>query len=85
MQRTGLAVLAVFLVLTTSACAPLLIGGAAVAVADEAVEQDQGRRRAVLIGEWAGLPTLRSGKPGQSGWLRWMIPVAAARPSDVMM
>jgi hypothetical protein len=42
MQRTGLAVLAVFLVLTTSACAPLLIGGAAVAVADEAVEQDQG-------------------------------------------
>ena len=42
MQRTGLAVLAVLLMLTTSACAPLLIGGAAVAVADEAVEQDQG-------------------------------------------
>lgn len=42
MRKTGLALLAVFLVLTTSACAPLLIGGAAAVVADEAVEQDQG-------------------------------------------
>lgn len=42
MRKTGLVLLLVLTALTTSACAPLLIGGAAVAVADEAVEQDQG-------------------------------------------
>ncbi len=41
-QKTGLAILASILVLTTAACAPLLIGGAAAVVADEAIEQDQG-------------------------------------------
>ena len=42
MQRTGMILLLTLVALTTTACAPLLIGGAAVAVADEAVEQDQG-------------------------------------------
>ena len=42
MRKTGLMLLLTLAALTTSACAPLLIGGAAVAVADEAVEQDQG-------------------------------------------
>ena len=42
MRKTSLVLLLTLMALTTSACAPLLIGGAAVAVADEAVEQDQG-------------------------------------------
>lgn len=42
MRKMGLVLLLALTALTTAACAPLLIGGAAVAVADEAVEQDQG-------------------------------------------
>ena len=42
MQRTGLVLLLALAALTSAGCAPLLIGGAAVTVADEAVEQDQG-------------------------------------------
>jgi hypothetical protein len=42
MRKTGLMVLAALLVLTTAGCAPLLVGGAAAVVADEAVEQDNG-------------------------------------------
>jgi len=42
MRKTGLVLLLTLMALSTAACAPLLIGGAAVAVADEVVEQDQG-------------------------------------------
>lgn len=42
MRKTALAIVLTLAALTTAGCAPLLIGGAAVAVADEAVEQDQG-------------------------------------------
>lgn len=42
MRKTGLAMVMVLLALTTSACAPLLIGGAGAVVADEAIEQDRG-------------------------------------------
>jgi hypothetical protein len=42
MRKTGLALFMLLTALTTTGCAPLLIGGAAVAVADEVVEQDQG-------------------------------------------
>ena len=42
MRKSGLAVLAALLVLTVAGCAPLIVGGAAAVVADEAVEQDKG-------------------------------------------
>ena len=42
MQRTGLMLMAALLMLTMAGCAPLVIGGAAAVVADEAIEQDQG-------------------------------------------
>lgn len=42
MRKTGFALIAMLLILGTSACAPLVIGGAAAVVADEAIEQDQG-------------------------------------------
>jgi len=43
-MRTTLwrALAALFTIATLTACAPLLIGGGAAVVADEAVEQDQG-------------------------------------------
>lgn len=42
MQKTGLMLVAALLVLSMAGCAPLVIGGAAAVVADEAVEQDKG-------------------------------------------
>lgn len=42
MQKTGLMLMAALLMLTMAGCAPLVIGGAAAVVADEAIEQDQG-------------------------------------------
>jgi hypothetical protein len=42
MQKTGLMLMVALLMLTLAGCAPLLIGGAAAVVADEAVEQDKG-------------------------------------------
>ncbi len=42
MQKTVLAMLALVTAVALSACAPLLIGGGAAVVADEAIEQDQG-------------------------------------------
>ena len=42
MRKTGFAGLAALLVLAVSACAPLVVGGAAAVVADEAVEQEKG-------------------------------------------
>lgn len=42
MSRTGLMLMAALLMLTMAGCAPLLVGGAAAVVADEAVEQDKG-------------------------------------------
>lgn len=42
MQKIVLAVLALITAATISGCAPLLIGGGAAVVADEAIEQDQG-------------------------------------------
>lgn len=42
MRKTGLMLLATLLALTTSGCAPLLIGGAGAVVADEVIEQDKG-------------------------------------------
>ena len=42
MQKTGWMLMAALLMLTMAGCAPLIIGGAAAVVADEAVEQDKG-------------------------------------------
>ena len=42
MPRKFLVFVALITLLATSACAPLLIGGGAAVVADEAIEQDQG-------------------------------------------
>lgn len=42
MSKTGLMLMAALLMLTMAGCAPLVIGGAAAVVADEAVEQDKG-------------------------------------------
>jgi hypothetical protein len=42
MRKTGLGLLMLAAVLGLSACAPLLIGGAGVVVADEVIEQDKG-------------------------------------------
>jgi hypothetical protein len=42
MRKTGLVMLAAVLAVTVAGCAPLLIGGAGVVVADEVVEQDKG-------------------------------------------
>jgi hypothetical protein len=42
MRKTGLVILLTVLALAAAGCAPLVIGGAAAVVADEAVEQDQG-------------------------------------------
>ena len=42
MQRKFLVYLALISLVATSACAPLLIGGGAAVVADEAIEQDRG-------------------------------------------
>jgi hypothetical protein len=42
MQKSSLAMLAALLMLTVAGCAPLVVGGAAAVVADEAVEQDNG-------------------------------------------
>ncbi len=42
MQKKFLAMLALVTAVALSGCAPLLIGGGAAVVADEAIEQDQG-------------------------------------------
>ena len=42
MQKLILSVLALVTAVALSACAPLLIGGGAAVVADEAIEQDRG-------------------------------------------
>lgn len=42
MRKTNLAFLFLIAALAISGCAPLLIGGAAAVVADEAVEQENG-------------------------------------------
>ena len=42
MQKLILGVLAVVTAAALSACAPLLVGGGAAVVADEAIEQDRG-------------------------------------------
>jgi hypothetical protein len=42
MRKTGFVVLLTMLALATAGCAPLIIGGAGVVVADEVIEQDQG-------------------------------------------
>ena len=42
MRKTVWFVLAVITAVALSGCAPLLIGGGAAVVADEAIEQDQG-------------------------------------------
>lgn len=42
MRKTGLIFLTTLLVLSTAACAPLVVGGAAAVVADEVIEQDKG-------------------------------------------
>ena len=42
MQKMTLAILALVTAVAISACAPLLIGGGAAVVADEAIEQDRG-------------------------------------------
>lgn len=42
MRKTGLAVVMALVALATTACAPLVVGGAAVVVADEAIEQEKG-------------------------------------------
>ena len=42
MHNTGLMLMAALLFLTLTACAPLVVGGAAAVVADEVVEQDKG-------------------------------------------
>jgi hypothetical protein len=42
MRKTGFGLLLLVSVLSLTACAPLLIGGAGVVVADEVIEQDKG-------------------------------------------
>ncbi len=42
MRKTGLALVLLMTGLMASGCAPLIVGGAAAVVADEAVEQDKG-------------------------------------------
>ena len=42
MHRKFLVFVALITLVATSACAPLLIGGAGAVVADEAIEQDRG-------------------------------------------
>ena len=42
MQKMTLAILALVTAVAISGCAPLLIGGGAAVVADEAIEQDRG-------------------------------------------
>jgi hypothetical protein len=42
MRKTGILLLLLGAVLSATGCAPLLIGGAGVVVADEVIEQDQG-------------------------------------------
>jgi hypothetical protein len=42
MRKTGLLLVLLGTVLSATGCAPLLIGGAGVVVADEVIEQDQG-------------------------------------------
>ena len=42
MQKLILSVLGVVTAVALSACAPLLVGGGAAVVADEAIEQDRG-------------------------------------------
>ena len=41
-QKTKFALLLALVALTTTACAPLIVGGAVAVVADEAIEQDRG-------------------------------------------
>ena len=42
MRKTGLALVVLMAGLVVSGCAPLIVGGAAAVVADEAIEQDKG-------------------------------------------
>ena len=42
MRKTGLTLVLLMAVLSAAGCAPLIVGGAAAVVADEAVEQDKG-------------------------------------------
>lgn len=42
MRKTGLVAVMALLTLATAACAPLVVGGAAAVVADEAIEQEKG-------------------------------------------
>lgn len=42
MRKTGLAGLLLVVVLTSTGCAPLIVGGAVAVVADEAIEQEKG-------------------------------------------
>lgn len=42
MRKTVFGMLALLTVIATSACAPLIIGGAGAVVADEVIEQNQG-------------------------------------------
>ena len=42
MQKLILSVLGLVVAVAISACAPLLVGGGAAVVADEAIEQDRG-------------------------------------------
>ena len=42
MRKSGLTLLLVMATLAMAGCAPLVIGGAAVVVADEVIEQDKG-------------------------------------------
>ena len=42
MRKTGLALVVLMAGLAVSGCAPLLVGAAAVVVADEVIEQDRG-------------------------------------------
>jgi predicted small lipoprotein YifL len=42
MRKTGLALLIMVVALSVAGCGPLLVGGAAVVVADEVIEQEQG-------------------------------------------
>jgi putative component of membrane protein insertase Oxa1/YidC/SpoIIIJ protein YidD len=42
MRKSGVLVAALLALLSLSACAPLLVGGAVAVVADEAIEQEKG-------------------------------------------
>jgi hypothetical protein len=42
MRKTGLALVVLMAGLMIAGCAPLIVGGAAAVVADEAIEQDKG-------------------------------------------